>query len=100
MAQKYLRGVFDLAEALVFHLKHTNLKGGPKAVFNTTQYAVDIVVVALKGEHHIHDVFQNLRARNGSIFGDVADNQHRDVPLLGHLQQSCCALPDLGHATC
>ena len=52
------------------------------------------LAVALELAHDIHEVFEQAGAGDRAVFGDVADEQHRQVAVLGDADEGGC---DLAH---
>ena len=90
--QQHLGGVFDLLKPLPCHIEHSQLIGGAVAVLCCPQNAVGQHLVPLKIEHGIYDVLHHLGAGNGTVFIDMAHDEHRDLLLLGHGKQAGGAL--------
>ena len=97
VAQQQFRRVGNLTESLAAHLVDTELSGTAETVLNRAQHAVEMVLVALELDYHIHYVLQNLGACNGTVLCYVAYEYHRHVVLLRELEQHCCAFAHLCH---
>ena len=54
--------------------------------------------VALEAEHRVDDVFEHPRPGEAAVFGDVADEHHRDAAALGLGNQAVGAAADLHDA--
>ena len=92
-------GVGNLAEAVVPHLVDAQLGGAAEAVLYASEDAVHIVLVALELKHGVHDVLQHLGTCQGTLLGDVADEQDADTSRLGIAQQGGGTFPYLGERT-
>ena len=71
----------------MLHLVDAQFGGAAKAVFDAAQDAVHIVLVALKLDDSIYDVFQRLGAGERTLLGDVSDEDDRYTAGLGKPQQ-------------
>ena len=58
------------------------------------------MLVPLKVQYAVHHVLQNLGACNGTLFVDMADDEHRDPLTLGYLHQCHGAVLHLADAAC
>ena len=64
------------------HLKHADLIRWAKAVLDRAQDAEVVATLALKVKHGIDHMFDHARACDLAVFGDMADEYHRDTPAL------------------
>jgi hypothetical protein len=87
VGEKQFRGILHLTKPLLPHLVDADLRGGSEAVFDAAQDTVEVVLVALKLEYRIDDVFQDLRSGEGPLLVDVADEDHGDATRLGEAEQ-------------
>ena len=58
-----------------------------------------VVPIALEREHRVDHVLEHPRTGERTLLGDVADEDHRDVSLLGQAHQAMGALPHLSDGT-
>ena len=98
--EQHFRGIFDLNETVVFHLKDADLIRRAEAVLRRAEDAVGHVLVALEIEHAVHHVLEHLGTGNGALLVDVADHKHRDALPLGELHERHRAVLDLTDAAC
>ena len=56
----------------------------PEPVLDAAQDAVDVVVVAFELQHHVDDVFQDFRAGDDAVLGDVSDYDDRRPVCLAY----------------
>ena len=87
--------ILNLHKAVLAHLEYTDLERSTEAVFDARQDAVAVIRVALELEHDIDDVFQNLRAGNRAVLGDVADDEDGRAGRLGVFQERSGTFSDL-----
>ena len=73
LRQQQLRRVADLAKPVLPHLVNTQFGRTAKAVLDAAQDTVHIMLVPLKLEHGVYDVFQYLRTGNAAFFVDMPD---------------------------
>ena len=90
--QQHLGGVGDLSQAAAGHIEHSQLVGGAIAVFGRAQDAVRQHLVPLKIEDGVHNVLHDLGAGNGAVLIHVPHQEHGDLLLFGHRQQTGGAL--------
>jgi hypothetical protein len=86
-ARKSALGSGHLAQALFHHLEDAHLVGGAEAVLGGADDAERVAAVALERQHGVHQVLEQLGARDGAVFGDVANQDEADALLLGQLHQ-------------
>ena len=98
VGEKQFRGILHLTKPLLPHLVDADLRGGSEAVFDAAQDTVEVVLVALKLEHRIDDVLQDLRSGEGPLLVDVADEDHGDATRLGEAEQRRGTLAHLRNA--
>ena len=60
-----------------------DLVGRPEAVLEGADEAERGLAVALELADHIHQVLEQAGARDGAVFGDVADEQHGEAAVFG-----------------
>ena len=75
-------GVGDLGDAVTGHLEAAHLIRRPEAVLVGAHETQRGLAVALELQHDIHEVFEQAGAGDRAVFGDVADEQHRQVAIL------------------
>ena len=80
LGQKHRRRVADFDQAAALHLEHADFVGRPEAVLGAAQQAVLIEALAFEIQHGVDHVLEDLRAGDGAVFGDVAD-QETGVPV-------------------
>ena len=90
--------VAHFPEAGAGHLEDGQLVGRAEAVLDAAQDAVGALGVALELQHDVHDVFEDLRAGQRAVLGDVADQDDGRAALLGVAQQGRGAFAHLRHA--
>ena len=98
LRQKELRGVVHLTQAALAHFVDAELGGAAEAVLDAAQDAIHVLPVALKLQHRVHDVLQNLRPGQAPFLIDMPDHEDRRARLLGELEDGRAALPDLRDA--
>ena len=76
-----------MAQAGLLHFVDTELGSASETVLYRSQDAVHIVLVALKLDDSIYDVFQRLGAGERTLLGDVSDEDDRYTAGLGKPQQ-------------
>ena len=59
------------------------LVGRTEAVLHGAQQAQRVVPVAFEAEHRVDDVLEHPRAGEAAVFGDMADEHHRNAAALG-----------------
>ena len=99
LGEEQLGGVGDLSQARGLHLVDAQLRGRPEAVLHRAQYAVHVVLVALELYDGVHDVLQYLRSGQGTLLGDVPNEDDGHAAGLGEAQQRRGALAHLGYAS-
>ena len=95
---EHLGGVGYLPEAGSRHFKDGELTGGAKAVLDAAEHAVRTAVFPFKLQHHIHNMFQNLGARDGAFLGNMADEDDRNATGFSKAEELRRHLFDLAHA--
>ena len=95
MRDQNFRRIVHLAQPLVPHLENTDLVGRAETILDTPQDPVSIITIAFELKNDVHDVFQNFRPRNRPLLGDMADDQNRNLGLLGILEQHGSTLAHL-----
>ena len=98
MREQNFRGVVHAAQPVVEHLEHADLERCAEAVLDAAQDAVDVVAVAFELQDDIDDVLEDLRAGDGPVLGDVADDDDRRSGRFGVFEQGGGAFADLRHA--
>ena len=99
LGDKDFRWVCHLTKTVLEHLEDAQFGGRSKPVFDTTYHTVAVVLVALELQHRIHDVFQQFRAGQGSIFRDVTDKEDGAGGAFGEVLELSRALLQLGNGT-
>ena len=84
-------------QAVLAQVEAADLVGRPVPVLDRAHHAQLGVPVAVEVQHHVHQVLQRPRAGHRAVLGDVADQDGRQRPFLGHRGQRGRHLPDLGH---
>ena len=77
------RRFLHLGEAGAGHLEEAEFLGASEAVLHGAHHAVRMVAIAFEGEHDVHEVLQQLGAREVAFLGDVADDGDRGAGGLG-----------------
>ena len=77
--QKHLGRVRNLLQAAFHHFKYADLIGRAKPVLGGPQKTVRGIGVALKIQHAVHHVLQNLWPRDIAVLVDVAHHEHRNA---------------------
>ena len=81
-SEKQSRGVRDLDEATIAHLKDTDLVGGPKAVLDRAQDAELMPSFAFEIKHRVDHMLEHARARDDALLCHVTDeDQDETAPL-------------------
>ena len=96
--QEQAAGVGESGDALVVQLEAADLVRRAVAVLDAPHETQPRVPVALEGQHHVHQVLQQARARDRAVLGDMADQERGHAALLGGADQRARDLADLGHA--
>ena len=81
------------------HGKDADFIDCTKSILQSPQHPVAAVAIGFKIQHGIDHVFQHPRTGNGSVFGDMADQNDRDFALFGHPHQLRRGFFDLRHGT-
>ena len=82
------------------HLEHAYFECRAETIFDTAQNAISIVAVALELQNDIDDMFQNLRSRDCSLFGNVAYDENWNAAAFGIFEQRCGTFANLRHTPC
>ena len=93
--KEQFRRVAHLSESSLLHLVDTQFRSTSESVFDTSQDAVHIVLVALKLDDGIHYMFQNLRSSQGSLLINMSYQDNRDATGLGKPQERRRTFPHL-----
>ena len=80
------------------HVEAAHLVGGSEAVLNGAQHADIRVLIAFKLADHVHQVFEQARARDGAFLGHVAHEQGAHIAFLRGGNHGGGNLTHLGHA--
>src|SRR3546814_4528629 len=80
-------------------LVHPKFGSCSKTVFDGTKDAIGMMPVSFELKDGIHHVFQDLRAGNQAVLGDMADHEYGNVALFCEAKQFRSTFPDLGDAT-
>ena len=97
--QQKFRRIAHLSETSLLHLINSQFRSTSEAILDATKDAIHIMLVTLKLNDGIDNMFQYLRTRQGSFLIDMSDKDDRDATRLGKSQQGCRTLPHLRHAT-
>ena len=81
------------------HLVDTQFGGTAETVLYASENAVHVVLVALELKHGVHDVLQDLGTCQGTLLGDVTDEQDAHSARLGIAQEGRGTLPNLRERT-
>jgi len=87
LRQEYRRRIGNLTKAVIPHFKHTYLISGTKAILDCTKYTKDVVLLSFKIEDRIDYVFQEPRACNGTVFGNVSYQEDGNSGLLCQMHE-------------
>ena len=93
------RRILHLTQTVLLHLEDTQFGGGTKTVFDTAHHAITVMLVALKLQHRIHDVFQKLWTRKSAVFGDVTDKEYGASGAFGEVLELGRTLLELRNRT-
>ena len=74
-------------DADVGEVEAADLVGGAVPVLDGTHEAQAGVPVALELDDDVDEVLEDAGPGDRAVLGDVADEEHRDAPGLGHLDQ-------------
>ena len=74
------------------HLIDSQLTGTAETILDAAQYTIHIVLVSLKLQHCVHDVFQHLGTSQGAFLVDMSYEQDAGPSALGILEQTGCTL--------
>ena len=86
LVEEQFRRVAHLTESSLLHLVDAQFGGAAEAVFYASQYAVHIMLVALKLYDRIDDMFEYLRSCQSALLGDMSDEHHRHAAGLGEAE--------------
>jgi len=89
-------GVGDGLHPFARHLVDGQFGGGAEAVLGRPQDAVGVVPVALELKDGVDHVFEELRAGDAAVLGDMPDEEDGCHRLLGEALEFGGALADLG----
>ena len=87
LRQKQRRGIGNLRQTDIGHLKHADFVGGAKAVLHPAQNTELMPAVAFKIQHRIHHVLQHPRPGDRALFGHMPNQDQRKPLQLGHPDQ-------------
>ena len=87
-----------MSQSALSHLVDAQFAGASKTVLDAAQDAVQVVLVALKLQHRVHDMFQHLGSCQRPLLVDVADENGAHPSVLGILEQAGRTLPYLSEA--
>src|SRR5688500_1868097 len=99
MGQEYIAGIVHPPHAIGPHFVDSQLGSAPKSVFEGPEDAVGIVPVAFKLQYGIHHMLQYFRACNTSVFGDMANQEYRNIHVFGKALEFRSSLADLRYAS-
>lgn len=91
-----LTGVSHFLKAAVGHAENTGFIGRAEAVFDAPQEPQFVLTVAGQLENGIDHVLEQFGPGDGAFFGDVTDDDHRDIGFFGGTDEEAGAIPDLG----
>jgi hypothetical protein len=77
------------------HLEDGQFRDGAEAVLKGPQHPVAVVFFSLEQEDDIDHVFERFRAGQGSLLGDMPDEERGDIVLLGEPEDPVGRLPHL-----
>ena len=92
------RRVGHAEDAVVDQLEAPDLVGRTEPVLDPAHHAQRRVPVALEVEHHVDQVLEHPGAGDRAVLRDMADQDHRQIALLGDRDQRRRDRPDLGDA--
>ena len=85
--EQHFRRVRHFDKAFAAHFEYADLVRCAEAVFCRAQDAIAHVRLALEIQYAVYHVFQDLRARNRTLFVDVPDDKDGDALPFGELHQ-------------
>ena len=100
MSEEQGAGIGDLFDALAGHVEASHLVGGAEAVLQGAHESQRRLPVALEVADDVDEVLEQPGAGDRSVFGDVADDDHRQVPFLGDADQGRRDLAHLRRMPC
>jgi hypothetical protein len=87
----------DADEAVAGHLEDAQLVRRAEAVLDGSQDPVRPVAVAFEMERAVHQVLEDARPRDSTLFRHMADEEHSDPVLLGEAEEPGGGFADLCH---
>ena len=97
---QHFRRVGHLTQPLAGHLENSQFRRGAETVLYASQQAVSPLVVTLELEHHVHDMFQDLRSSDVAVLGNMADENHRHAGHFRIVKQHCRHFLNLRNRAC
>ncbi len=86
LREQQLGGIAHLAQTGLDHLIDAQLGSTAKTVLDASQNTVHVALITFELDHRVDDMFQNLRAGNASLLGDMPNQKYRRPRLLGELE--------------
>ena len=84
----------------MLHFIDAKFRGTAESVLDASQNAVHVMLVTLKLDNGVNDMFQNFWSGQRAFFGDMTNEQHGYSAGFGEAQQGGSTLADLCYRTC
>jgi hypothetical protein len=89
---------FDFAQACAGHFEEADFERAAEAIFDATHNAVAVGAVTFEAQNDIDEVFEQARAGELTVFGDVTNEDDGDVGHLGEIDEFSAAAAELRDA--
>ncbi len=76
LVQEQAGRIADTLDSVVVHLKTADLVGGAEPVLDPAHHAQARRVITFEMQHHVDQMLQGTRARDGAVLGHVPDQDH------------------------